>query len=191
MPTLQVDFAHLRSYEKAQTIGEGDPEPNRRRRSNKGRRSNLIFGFAKARKFKARKSPNKIAVLSNLRSRCSRSPTIERLFRRPSVENGQASFATCRRVARVGVSVRRALFASCGIYRPCWHTRPTSWHSRTALPRAMEGESAPALDVGAQLQRRAHQRGAEMTRSRAGSPTRATRRASSYQHLLPAHPALP
>ena len=66
MPTLQGDFAHGRSYEEPQTSGERDREPNRRKtikqRSKIGK--NLILDFAKARKFKARKSPNKIAVLS-------------------------------------------------------------------------------------------------------------------------------
>ena len=74
---------------------------------------------------------------------------------------------------------------------PVWHTRPTSWHSRTALPQSDGGRDAPAIDVGAQLQRRAHQRGAEKTRGRAGSPTRATRHSVSLQHLLPLTPPYP
>ena len=137
------------------------------------------------------KPPNKIAVLSNRQIRCARSPTIERPFRRQPVANRRT------RVAHVGGSRASALLSVAPCLPLVEYVGPVGTPGRLRgipeqrSPRAMEGESAPAIDVGAQLQRRAHQRGAEMTRSRAGSPTRATRHTASLQGMLHADPALP
>jgi hypothetical protein len=52
--------------------------------------------------------------------------------------------------------------------------------------RELEGETASAVEVGG-----ARKSSAEKARSRAGSPTRATRYSPSYRPMLTGYPALP
>ena len=91
------------------------------------------------------------------------------------------------------LSLRSSLSPVLAVAYP-WYTCPTPGVSR-GEPQRAEGQSRHARDahnaceaaaVGAEPQR-----SAEKTRSRAGSPTRATRHSASLQAILNADPALP
>ena len=115
-------------------------------------------------------------------------------FRRRIAANRQIS------VELVGVSRASALLSLRSSLSPAvasaypWYTCPTPGLSRgepqraegKAATRAMPTSACEAAAVGAEPQR-----SAEKTRSRAGSPTRATRHGASLQGTLHADPALP
>jgi hypothetical protein len=107
------------------------------------------------------------------------------------LENVENSSLAGHRVARVGMlAIALSLFRK-RTGQPLRFRPPDLGAFPTARTRAPEGEAAPAAEVGAEHQLRAHQRGAEKTRGRAGSPTRATRQTASLQDVMKASPALP